>query len=177
MCLICVCVCFYLFIIKSYKLSKNIFILLEGRETPSIPMHTNSFSLFFSPLLLHLSLLFFVSSKLIAWPSLSMVPENKTQVKFQRWEISWVLFSLLTCHFLIDFSNKSSSLIQEKKPCEISKRAVRCETFSWVMIKWKISLLVQFVFFFSSIAPSFFSFLLCVLKTHCSTLSLDGSRK
>ena len=145
-----------LFLKKSYKQSKSIFILLEERETPSLPMHTLSFSLFFSPLLLHLSFLFFfVSSKPIARPSLSMVLENKTRLKFQRWEISWVLFSLLTCHFLIDFSNKISSLIQEKKPCEISKRAVRCGTFSWVLIEWKISLLVQFVLLFSLLTCPF----------------------
>ena len=68
----CMCVCFYLFIIKSYKHSKNIFILLEGRETPSIPMHTISFSLFFSPLLLHLSLLF-------------LCPQNSLLDPLYRW--------------------------------------------------------------------------------------------
>lgn len=57
----------------------------------------------------------------------------------ERGEISWVLFPLLTCRFLFDFSNKSSSLIQEKKACEISKRAVRCGPFSWVLFERKIS--------------------------------------
>ena len=138
------CVWFFFFF-KSYKHSK--------RERNSLVTNAHPFLLSFlfsstTPSLFT----FFVSSKLIAWPSLSMVLEYKTQMKFQRWEISWVLFSLLTCIYL---SNKRSSLIQDKKPCEILQRAVRCETFSWVIIEWKITLLVEFVLLFSLLTCTF----------------------
>ena len=152
---VCVCVCVCVFFFKSYKHSKRIFIFLEGRETPSLPMHTLSFSLFFSPLLLHLSLLFLCPRNSLLDPLCRWLQNIKPRWNFKDEKFLGFCFPCWHAHFLIDLSNKRSSLIQDKKPCEILERAVRFETFSWVIIEWKITLLLEFVLLFSLLTCTF----------------------
>ena len=156
MCLVgvCVCVFIYLLLLNVTSTVKTYLFYWKGEKLPWY--QCTPFPSLFSFLLYYsISLYFFcvLKTHCLTLSIDGSRKKNPGEISKVRNFLGFVL--LVDMPFSHWFSNKSSSLIQEKKPCEISKRAVRCETFSWVKIEWKISLLVQFVLFFSLLTCPF----------------------